>query len=231
MTLILACFDQPIEVRQSRQSHVARAPEAFTFQHNGASNTLVDTPGFNDTDINASDALKSIADWLDWECRYQPRTRLTGIIYLQNVMDPRMTGSSLHDLKVFCELCGQDPLENVLLVTSRLGMAAKAESEQAERRETQLRTEQTYRAAMLAGGARMARFEDTQASALDLIASLAELVEQRALEEAKEAQDHKLQLVLEEAQRDARNISLRSVVFHYCGERAIMARAYISRSR
>lgn len=83
-----------------------------------------------------------------------------------------MTGSSLRNLKMFRELCGQDPLKNVLLVTTRWGMAEKADAEQAKRREEQLRTDRKFWAGMIAGGSRMARFEDTRESALDLISSL-----------------------------------------------------------
>ncbi|KJX95148.1 hypothetical protein TI39_contig4131g00001 [Zymoseptoria brevis] len=137
-----------------------QSPEPFTFLNNGTSITLVDTPGFNDTDLNESDVLKAIADWLDWDYRNRPQMRLNGIIYLHNVMDPRMLGSSLRNLKMFRDLCGQDPLRNVLLVTTRWGMARRVDMEQAERREEQLRTDRKFWAGMLAGGARKVFWSD-----------------------------------------------------------------------
>lgn len=83
-----------------------------------------------------------------------------------------MTGSSLRNLKMFRELCGQDPLKNILLVTTRWGIAEQVDAIQAKRREEQLRTDTKFWASMIAGGARMARFEDTRESATQLITSL-----------------------------------------------------------
>jgi len=86
-----------------------------------------------------------------------------------------MYGSSLRNLKMFKDLVGPDPLRNVILATTRWGQAVRAgEKEQAESKEEQLRTDKDFWAPMVERGSRMARFEDTRDSALQLILSLAD---------------------------------------------------------
>lgn len=147
---------------------------AFDFTYSGYDITLIDTPGFNDTVRSETEVLKAIADWLDVTYRNPPHLKLTGIIYLQSIMDPRMYGSSLRNLKMFKDLCGENPLKNVIVATTRWGLAAKAgEGELCLEREDQLRTDAQFWAPMIKRGARMSRFQDTRESALQLLLSLA----------------------------------------------------------
>lgn len=147
----------------------------FEFDYGGYTITLIDTPGFNDTTRSETEILKEIADWLDSTYRNPPHFKLTGIIYLQSIVDPRMYGSSLRNLKMFKDLCGEDPLKNVVLATTRWGIADKSgEADLAKQHEEQLRTDPDFWAPMIKRGARMARFEDTQDSALQILLSLAD---------------------------------------------------------
>ncbi|KAK4892653.1 hypothetical protein LTR27_008929 [Elasticomyces elasticus] len=147
--------------------------QPFEFDYGGHHITLIDTPGFNDTSRSETEVLKSIADYLDFTYRNPPHLKLTGIIYLQSVVDPRMYGSSLRNLKMFKDLVGPDPLRNVILATTRWGQAKKiGELELAESKEQQLGSEEAFWAPMVQRGSRMARFEDTRDSALQLILSL-----------------------------------------------------------
>lgn len=146
---------------------------SFEFEHEGYQITLIDTPGFNDTTRSESEVLKEIADWLDWTYRNPPHLKLNGILYLQSIMDPRIFGSSLRNLKMFKDLCGEDPLKNVILVTSKWGLARKSGQEDlAWNHERQLRNDRQFWAPMVEKGSRMARFEDTQDSALQIILSV-----------------------------------------------------------
>ena len=113
----------------------------YEFEDDDCRITLIDTPGFNDTEMNEGDILKCIADWLDNKYRNE-KVKLDGIIYLQSIMEPRITGSALRNLKMFRELCGVDSLKNVLLVTCWWGVAAatKQKLELAEKHEVELRT-------------------------------------------------------------------------------------------
>ncbi|KAF8959528.1 P-loop containing nucleoside triphosphate hydrolase protein [Flammula alnicola] len=54
--------------------------------------TLIDTPGFNDSDSQGDDEqLKMIIGWL--KKKSQPDAKLTGIIYLHDISQPRVTKS------------------------------------------------------------------------------------------------------------------------------------------
>ena len=145
----------------------------YTFEHDGYEITLIDTPGFNDTFKSETAVLKNIASWLDLTYRNPPHTKLNGIIYMQAITDRRMYGSTLRNLLMFRELCGENPLKNVILVTTGWGTAAAAgRLDQATQNERQLRTEPQFWENMIKRGSDIKKFEDTRKSALDIIFSL-----------------------------------------------------------
>jgi len=164
----------------------------YNFKYRGQEITLIDTPGFNDTTRSETEILKDIADWLDMTYRNPPHHKLTGIVYLQNIMDPKMYGSSLRNLKMFKDLCGENPLKNVVLVTTRWGIARKSEQEDvAVKHEQELATDPDFWAPLISRGARVARFEDTEDSALMILLSLAKFepvvlqIQEELVDEAK----------------------------------------------
>jgi hypothetical protein len=138
----------------------------YTFYLNGYNVNLVDTPGFNDTHKSETEVLQDIAKWL--KETYEGDTRLNGIIYLHSLTNVRMEGSALRNLKMFRQLCGKEPLKNVILATT---FWSKVDKEDALRREEQLRTTPEFWGDMLARGSTMKRLID-QSSALDLVSLL-----------------------------------------------------------
>lgn len=129
---------------------------------------LVDTPGFNDTERSETEVLKEIADWLEMTYREPSHVQLSGIIYLQSIVDTRMLGSTMRNLKMFRKLCGDQPLQNVVLATT---FWDKEERSRAEEREEQLRTDPQFWQPMIKRGARLERITDRE-SALDIVMSL-----------------------------------------------------------
>jgi Skp family chaperone for outer membrane proteins len=117
--------------------------------------------------------------------------RLSGIVYLHRIIDPRMTHGGMRNLAMFRKLCGTDPLHNVILATSFWGEVNQVRGEQ---REAELRTNPDYWAGMMAKGSRMRRFENTQDSALMIINELASKATV-ALDIQKEMCDQGLALV------------------------------------
>ncbi|KAG7008926.1 hypothetical protein G7Y79_00004g015100 [Physcia stellaris] len=77
---------------------------------------LVDTPGFNDTYRDDVDIIKAIIAWLN--SSYRQGTKLTGILYLHPIKDPRMEGSSLRNFRAFQQLCGENTFKNIVLCTT-----------------------------------------------------------------------------------------------------------------
>jgi hypothetical protein len=133
---------------------------------------LVDTPGFNDSFRSDGDILVQMSATLC--AQYRCHINLKGVIYLYNITQPRLTGSSLRQLELFRRICGDENLRHVLLVTTQWNEVFTSRWED---HEDQLRDE--YWADMISKGAKCMRFEGTHASAASCISQL--LGEQRAV--------------------------------------------------
>jgi hypothetical protein len=138
----------------------------YTFHYNGYNINLVDTPGFNDTNKSETEVLQDIATWLKHS--YEGDTRLNGVIYLHSLVNVRMEGSALRNLKMFRQLCGNEPLKNVILATTFWG---EVNREVAEKREEELRTTPEFWGSMLSRGSTMKRLTERR-SAFDIVSTL-----------------------------------------------------------
>jgi hypothetical protein len=76
----------------------------------------VDTPGFDDSRCTDDVIAKRLLEWLRQSM--QQGKRLSGIIYVHRITDPRMQGTALSNMNVFRRLCGSDCFPNVVLATS-----------------------------------------------------------------------------------------------------------------
>ncbi|CAA7261005.1 unnamed protein product [Cyclocybe aegerita] len=123
---------------------------------------LVDTPGFDDTNLSDLDILKRIADWL--KETYENDVKLSGLLYLHRISDNRMAGTPLRLLNTFKQICGDEVLKYVLLVTT---MWDEVEEEVGRARESDLCKK--YWKAMIAQGSRTVRFHNSRASAWDIL--------------------------------------------------------------
>lgn len=135
---------------------------------------LIDTPGFNDTwrYSQRSDAkiLGEIARTLTLQT--QLGVKLRGILYLYDIMAPRMTGDTLRQLEMINRICGDKNYENVMLVTTHWPRDVQ---EQKDRncaiREGDLRRD--FWKEMVKGGSKMWRFDDEPGTARAIVRSLA----------------------------------------------------------
>ncbi|KAF9467103.1 hypothetical protein BDZ94DRAFT_1280464 [Collybia nuda] len=126
---------------------------------------LVDTPGFNDTNMSDTQVLSMIAKWL--ETTYKRKVQLSGIIYLHRISDNRMSGSPLKNLNMFGRLCGDGAIEHVILVTT---MWDRVKEEVGVPRESELKKKYWHQ--MIQLGSTTQRFRKTPESAWDIIDSL-----------------------------------------------------------
>ncbi|KAH6879631.1 P-loop containing nucleoside triphosphate hydrolase protein [Coprinopsis sp. MPI-PUGE-AT-0042] len=78
---------------------------------------LVDTPGFDDTFSDDSDILRRISAWL--AKAYNDDRLISGVVYMNDISQKRMFGSTRMNLKMFTKLCGDDAFEKVVLATSQ----------------------------------------------------------------------------------------------------------------
>ncbi|CAG8361038.1 unnamed protein product [Penicillium salamii] len=137
--------------------------KGYTFHYKGHNVNLIDTPGFDDTHKSETEVLTNIAKWL--EDSFRNKEKLNGVIYLHSINKPRMEGSALRNLRLFRQLCGENPLKNVVLATTFWG----AVNEQTgASREEELRERPEFWGNMVDHGSRMMRVTD-RASTLEIV--------------------------------------------------------------
>ncbi|KAJ7285185.1 P-loop containing nucleoside triphosphate hydrolase protein [Mycena rebaudengoi] len=132
---------------------------APSFQLDGRTVTLIDTPGFDDTSRSDTDILSMIAAFLAQA--YENGKKLAGVIYMHRISDVRMGGISTRNFKMFRQLCGESSLRNVVIVTtmwSEVGLAV------GEAREAELAAEDRFFKPVLDKGARLLRHDNNTAS-------------------------------------------------------------------
>lgn len=99
---------------------------------------MVDTPGFDDTFKPDAEILQLLADRLNEA--YEDGIKLSGIVHLHRIMDTRVGGKALKDMRMFRKLCGDDNLKSVALATTFWG-APEVELPLAEMREAELKSD------------------------------------------------------------------------------------------
>ncbi|KAL4871500.1 hypothetical protein BDV12DRAFT_194266 [Aspergillus spectabilis] len=129
---------------------------------------LIDTPGFDDTNRSDTQVLREIAGWLG--ASYKHKILLHGIIYLHRITDIRMQGSAKKNLVMFRQLCGEEALKKVILVTT---MWDKVPAEEGTRREQELINTAEFWGWMLGKGSTFHRHNNTEASARGIVTRLA----------------------------------------------------------
>ncbi|RSL49414.1 hypothetical protein CEP54_012460 [Fusarium duplospermum] len=131
--------------------------------------TVVDTPGFDDTNRPQGEILADIAEFLGTQ--HALGVPLRGVLYLHKITDNKMTGSSLTYLNLLRSLVGEDALENVVLVTSMWNKLRDEDRSEALRREQELIDK--YWGPMQEKGSYVAQFDGTTDSAFSLVYQLA----------------------------------------------------------
>lgn len=132
--------------------------------------TLVDTPGFDDTNRTDTEILTLIASWM--KDAYDDKTRLTGIIYLHRISDNKMSGSSYKNLKMFRSLCGTKNLSQVILATT---MWDTVSLEQGANREDELLSKNNFWGQMKDAGSMVRRYDNTEKGAIAMVTELLNL--------------------------------------------------------
>lgn len=121
---------------------------------------LIDTPGFDDTQLSDTEVLQMIALFL--ETSYKDGFKLAGLLYFHRISDFRVGGVSARNARMFRKLCGDDTLKNVIIVTNMWG---EVNHRLAEARETELKRDELFFKPALDKGAQMARHMNTVPSA------------------------------------------------------------------
>ncbi|KAH7925379.1 hypothetical protein BV22DRAFT_1011392 [Leucogyrophana mollusca] len=144
---------------------VAMQHAIFPYPYNPSRRIVfVDTPGFDDTYQDDAEILRRIAVWLARS--YNDDVKLSGIIYLHDISQPRVVGgASRKNFDMMEKLCGADASQNVILATTKWG---NVKADVAARREHQLRE---YWKEMIDQGCELTRFTGSRESAWDIVDS------------------------------------------------------------
>jgi GTPase Era involved in 16S rRNA processing len=148
---------------------------------------IIDTPGFDDTNVPDTEILSRIAQYL--KNTYKRDIHLAGIVYLHRISDNRMAGSPLKNLRMFAKLCGDDAIGNVILATT---MWDRTKEDVGSQREAELKTK--YWHGMLAMGSQVHRFRGTFESAWTILDSITRKKRIHALLLHEELDDFQRQL-------------------------------------
>ncbi|KAJ7587383.1 kinase-like domain-containing protein [Mycena floridula] len=163
--------------------------QAFTCSYpddSGRRIVLVDTPGFDDSEKSDYEILVALSQWLVQT--YKRQNILTGVLQLHRISDTRMRATSLRNLKMLKELCGDNALANVIHVTTCWDRVTE---EVGARREQQLKSE--FWNAYIQNGSRIARFHSDFDSAWQIL-GLLDVTTPRPLLLQKEMVDQKKKL-------------------------------------
>ncbi|KAL8738936.1 MAG: hypothetical protein Q9181_000348 [Wetmoreana brouardii] len=132
----------------------------------GRTVSLIDTPGFDDTDRTDVDVLRDISRFLHET--YEEGTLLSGIILLQPVSGNKIQGNENRRLRLFKKICGPQAYSHVIIGTtmwSELSSSTDGRSRIESRKES-------YWDDMIAGGAKVEDHDNTQVKAIEIIKHL-----------------------------------------------------------
>ncbi|KAF5327548.1 hypothetical protein D9619_004175 [Psilocybe cf. subviscida] len=148
-------------------TNVVQIAQPFSF--NGRMVTLIDTPGFDNTHKSQAEILQMIAVFL--ATAYENGKQLAGVIYMHRISDFKMSGTSTRNFKMFCQLCGDSALKNVVIATN---MWSGVSEDIGIAHEAELVSNDLFFKPLLDKGGKMLRHTNAPASAHAIIASIIE---------------------------------------------------------
>ncbi|KAL8369667.1 hypothetical protein RB595_000143 [Gaeumannomyces hyphopodioides] len=127
---------------------------------------LIDTPGFNDTHKSDAETLATVATYLGTS--FAQNVFIHGILYLHRISDNKVGGSGRRNIDMLKAMIGEAAYANVALVTTMWGGGGSAimtattteTRETLLRREEELRTDRSFFAELIEGGAQLVRHGD-----------------------------------------------------------------------
>ncbi|KAJ4480259.1 lipoxygenase [Lentinula aciculospora] len=139
----------------------------FLDRTSGRRIAIVDTPGFDDSRSDFTDTaiLKKIAEFL--LDKYDKKQKVSGLVYLHRMSDPRFGGQATRNLKMFQNLCGTNAYRNIVVLTTFWDRVSMLEG---AKREGQLQS--MYFSDIVVGGALFMRHDRTARSAAEVLAHI-----------------------------------------------------------
>ncbi|KAK4208099.1 P-loop containing nucleoside triphosphate hydrolase protein [Rhypophila decipiens] len=135
-----------------------------TYSINGRTVTLIDTPGFDDSQRSELSILQLVADYM--ERTYAEGKLLSGIIMMQPLNETRLTGSERTRTTLFKKLLGEDAYQRVVIAPT---MWDHLDDNTARLRESQRMQREDVWGDMVSRGAVVVRHSDAVQSATDIV--------------------------------------------------------------
>jgi len=128
---------------------------------------LMDTPGFDDTHISDTQILREIAQaLLD---SFNDKAEIQGALYIHPVVEARMRGSGVKNLRMFKKVLGMNGMKNCRLVTTKWKLVEEAVGAD---REKELCESDDFWRPLVRAGATTVRFDDSTESAMNILGPL-----------------------------------------------------------
>ncbi|KAL9603995.1 MAG: hypothetical protein Q9219_000757 [cf. Caloplaca sp. 3 TL-2023] len=108
---------------------------------------LIDSPGFDDDVVGDVHVLQNIANYVN--LTYKLKERLAGVLYLHDITKAKMGGVGKRNIRMLEQMIGLDKFKNCTIVTTKWG---STNQQDAEDRETSLRTDKNFFGSMLQTG-------------------------------------------------------------------------------
>ncbi|KAJ8521937.1 hypothetical protein ONZ45_g1469 [Pleurotus djamor] len=166
-TFINKVSGSELRVGQGLRSCTTSVQLSKSFELDGRTVTLIDTPGFDDTTKSDTDVLTMVAAFL--ATMYEKNATLAGVIYMHRISDFRMGGISTRNFKMFRKLCGEATLRNVVLVSNMWGEVSPAIG---AARERELAEQDVFFKPVLDKGAQFLRHDNTMEGAQAILSSI-----------------------------------------------------------
>ncbi|KIW19791.1 hypothetical protein PV08_00366 [Exophiala spinifera] len=156
-TFINRCVGSDVARAGSDLSSITQKPEVYTLRHRGVSIELIDTPGFDDTNISDVDRLQELALYLT--SMYKQKTNLTAIIYLHDIRSERVGGVALKNIHILQDLTG---IDNFNAITVATNFWTDPPAERSLEHERILKSEPKFFGAMIQANAEYWRLQMTE---------------------------------------------------------------------
>jgi hypothetical protein len=112
--------------------------------------------------------MTRVLEWL--ESSFRSGTRLNGLIYLHRIIDPKMQGSALNNIRMFRNLCGPECFQNIILATT---FWDDVSAELGTKREQQLKQNDEFWGKMVKKGSKVVRLGTDRESGMKLLMRIA----------------------------------------------------------
>ncbi|CCL99127.1 uncharacterized protein FIBRA_01141 [Fibroporia radiculosa] len=142
-----------------------RTVECTTVMLDGQPVVLIDTPGL-DGDYNTSKITRAISTYL--RTLYKENKDLVGIVYMHRISDNRINTTTTRCFDSFHQICGEEAMYNVAVVTNMWELVEKSRAEQ--RVQDLIRT--SYYGKATEHGAQLLHHDNTSESAKHILRNL-----------------------------------------------------------